>query len=112
MNYLIDKLGEAGIYTLIDSHQDVAARAICGEGMPFFYANEILAGDVFCFGHYTDMVLKPLFDLSGFCKPISSFNFRKDKNGNPLIEDCQKYEFYKYYATPEAWSIFRALWTN
>ena len=35
---LINKLGEAGIYTMIDAHQDVMAREICGEGMPDFYA--------------------------------------------------------------------------
>lgn len=35
---LITRLGEAGIYTLVDSHQDVMARVVCGEGMPDFYA--------------------------------------------------------------------------
>ena len=35
---LITKMGEAGIYTLVDAHQDVFARSICGEGVPDFYA--------------------------------------------------------------------------
>jgi endoglycosylceramidase len=35
---LINKLGQAGIYTLVDMHQDVWARSICGEGIPNFYA--------------------------------------------------------------------------
>ena len=35
---LINKLGAAGIYTLVDAHQDVFARMNCGEGMPDFYA--------------------------------------------------------------------------
>ena len=35
---LINKLGSRGIYTLVDMHQDVLARAICGEGVPNFYA--------------------------------------------------------------------------
>lgn len=38
---LITKLGKAGIYTLVDAHQDVMAREICGEGMPDFYAKQI-----------------------------------------------------------------------
>jgi len=42
---LITALGEAGIYTLVDAHQDVLARIICGEGMPNFYAKQILKGD-------------------------------------------------------------------
>jgi len=35
---LVNKLGRAGIYTLIDAHQDVFARFLCGEGIPDFYA--------------------------------------------------------------------------
>ena len=35
---MITKLGEAGIYTLVDAHQDVFARTMCGEGFPDFYA--------------------------------------------------------------------------
>lgn len=35
---LINNLGAAGIYTLVDMHQDVFARSICGEGFPDFYA--------------------------------------------------------------------------
>jgi hypothetical protein len=43
VNGLITKLGEAGIYTMVDAHQDVFARRICGEGMPDFYAtNDVL----------------------------------------------------------------------
>jgi endoglycosylceramidase len=37
VNSLITRLGEYGIYTLVDAHQDVFARKICGEGMPDFY---------------------------------------------------------------------------
>lgn len=38
---LINRLGEKGIYTLVDAHQDVLARKICGEGMPNFYATDL-----------------------------------------------------------------------
>ena len=58
---LITKLGEAGIYTLVDAHQDVMARAICGEGMPNFYAKEVIANGTYCLGEYTDYVLGPLY---------------------------------------------------
>lgn len=36
---LINRLGAKGIYTLVDAHQDVFARSICGEGIPNFYAS-------------------------------------------------------------------------
>lgn len=39
---LINKMGDAGIYSLVDAHQDVLARVICGEGMPNFYAKQVL----------------------------------------------------------------------
>ncbi len=43
---LINKLGSKGIYTLVDAHQDVLARRICGEGIPNFYAQpELLNHD-------------------------------------------------------------------
>lgn len=35
---LINKLGQKGIYTLVDMHQDLFARRTCGEGFPDFYA--------------------------------------------------------------------------
>ena len=38
---LIERLGKRGIYTLVDMHQDILARKICGEGIPNFYANDL-----------------------------------------------------------------------
>ena len=38
---LINRLGQNGITTLVDAHQDVFARVICGEGVPNFYAKRI-----------------------------------------------------------------------
>lgn len=47
---LITKMGEAGIYTLVDAHQDVFARTICGEGVPDFYAKEVIGERASCLG--------------------------------------------------------------
>jgi len=33
---LVNKLGEYGIYTMLDAHQDVISRSTCGEGFPDF----------------------------------------------------------------------------
>lgn len=80
---LINKLGQRGIYTLVDAHQDVLARSICGEGMPNFYAN------------YSEMphvchpgVLPYMFPFLNFCTSMESYNFTRDADGNPLIEEC------------------------
>ena len=47
---IINKLGEKGIYTLLDAHQDSFARITCGEGIPNFYALQILRDpkNVYC----------------------------------------------------------------
>jgi endoglycosylceramidase len=39
---IINKLGERGIYTILDSHQDMFSRILCGEGVPVFYAKNLL----------------------------------------------------------------------
>lgn len=88
VNTLINKLGDAGIYTLIDAHQDVMARAICGEGMPNFYAKEIIANGTYCIGENFDYMFGSIMEHYGFCKSIDDYGFRKDVDGNPVIEDC------------------------
>jgi len=109
---LITKLGEAGIDTLVDAHQDVMSRVVCGEGMPAFYARDIIKQGTYCLGPWADIIAKPVMNLFGACESMDSYGYRKDADGFPLIEDCQKKSFFIYYTTPESWSIFRALWTN
>jgi endoglycosylceramidase len=111
---MITRLGKAGIYTLIDGHQDVISRMTCGEGMPYFHAQEVLKNKTlqYCFGPYTDMLLAPIFKLTGLCESIDNYNMRKDKNGVPLLEDCQKVNFFHYYYTLESIILYRALYKN
>ena len=78
---LINKLGQKGIYTLVDAHQDVLARRICGEGMPDFYAK------------WNDMphtcswtILDQMFPFMKFCTEMSHYNLTMDKEGNPVID--------------------------
>ena len=69
----ITKLGKKGIYTLVDAHQDVMARTICGEGMPNFYAKSIIeTGPTYCIGEWSDKILTPLLGHFGnICKPMA-----------------------------------------
>jgi len=85
---LITKLGEAGIYTLVDAHQDVLARAVCGEGMPNFYAHEILKHGSYCFSKFEDWLITPIVKKTGFCKSIHNYGYKFDADGNPIIADC------------------------
>jgi hypothetical protein len=43
---------------------------------------------------------------------MDDYDLRYDEDGLPLIEDCQKTNFAKYYTSIEAISLFRSLYTN
>lgn len=109
---LINNLGAAGIYTLVDMHQDVFARSICGEGFPDFYAKEVVGEKPVCISKWIDPMLQGLYSKIGLCEPISSFNYTDDANGDPLISDCQKISFYKYYETSNSIVAFESLYKN
>ena len=108
---LINKLGEAGIYTLVDMHQDVFARSICGEGFPDFYAKEAIK-DAVCINSFWDTVFDYLYQKTGVCKSMSDYHLGYDSNDDPIITDCQKNMFGLYYATKESFQAFDALFSN
>eukprot|EP00358_Blepharisma_japonicum_P001629 CAMPEP_0202946080 /NCGR_PEP_ID=MMETSP1395-20130829/8365_1 /ASSEMBLY_ACC=CAM_ASM_000871 /TAXON_ID=5961 /ORGANISM="Blepharisma japonicum, Strain Stock R1072" /LENGTH=508 /DNA_ID=CAMNT_0049646453 /DNA_START=69 /DNA_END=1595 /DNA_ORIENTATION=+ len=103
VNNLVNQLGAAGISVLLDAHQDLFARKICGEGVPDFYAQNL-----------TDSCgeLSPVYEGFGACIPLSKFNLTYDANGDPLISDCLTHDFPRYYMTPEAADAFQRLYKN
>lgn len=109
---LITTLGENGMYTLVDGHQDVISRVSCGEGIPHFYAQEIIDQGTYCIGPEADYFLAPILRLFGVCKPMSDYGFRYDDKNRPLVEDCMKHPFFLYYMSPESQTIFRSLFYN
>lgn len=110
---LINQLGEAGIYTLVDMHQDVWARSICGEGIPNFYAREAFGKKPHCRGALQDKALAPFYKKFGLCKSVQNdYGYSKDADGNPLIKDCQQNDFAMYYTSPEALNVADALYNN
>ena len=109
---LINRLGEAGIYTLVDAHQDVFARSICGEGVPDFYAKQVIGDHPVCVNSFVDWMLSPIYDAIGICQSIKDYGYKMDKHGDPLITDCQKEMFGIYYTTKESFTAFDALFKN
>lgn len=109
---LITRLGEAGIYTLVDAHQDVFARSICGEGVPDFYAKEAIGRRPTCFNWLVDRKLKNVFDTVGICKDMNDYGYSVDENGDFLVEDCQTANFALYYSSPQSMTAFKALYEN
>lgn len=115
---LINALGAKGIYTLVDAHQDVGARYMCGQGFPNFYAKEVIEaksgsdGIPYCLSSKLDWLVKPMFQQVGLCQSIKDYGHRLDEDGNPLIKDCQKVPFVFYYTTTESQALFEALYHN
>lgn len=100
INDLITKLGEAGISTLVDAHQDVLARMMCGEGFPDFYMKQVVGDNPVCIQKYIDYFMKPYYEKLNVCISMNDLGYRKDENGDFLIEDCQKKNFAAYYLSP------------
>jgi endoglycosylceramidase len=104
---LVNKLATYGIYTVVDAHQDLFSRMTCGEGMPSFYVpdSELI--------HTCPQSIPGLLaELVGACKPMNTYGHRLDELGRPLIEDCLKTSFIKYYPAPEIAASFDILYSN
>ena len=104
---IINNLGKNGIFTMIDNHQDMFSRKFCGEGVPYFYVNK-LNYDNNCESNY----LSKFYHFIGLCKPFKSFNYRYDKDGLPLIEDCVKRPFGDYHFTSDFTSSYLKFYNN
>ena len=91
---MVARLGERGIYTILDCHQDLFSPKFCGEGAPDF---AVL---------YPDPPTNPIL----FPLPISLKPFTVDPTtGYPYRNECSQHSFFLYYfsdATGKAWQSF------
>ncbi len=58
---------------MVDAHQDVFSRNICGEGMPAFYVSDDKLD------HKCPAYTLPWIELFGLCKSIKDYGFRYDE---------------------------------
>jgi len=104
LSTLINTLGENGIYTQIDLHQDALSRVTCGEGVPTWYTRDVKQKcSDFTFG-------LPLY-WAGVCKPMSELIDGYDQNVDTPIEKCLKNDFSKYSMTPQTMDAAERLYT-
>jgi len=94
---IVDELGNRGIYTIVDLHQDIGSRRFCGEGFPEYYVDELL-------GDNGSLVAtaKPF--------PAPKENPAVNSSGFPSLEDCLKTPFQDYYATYQVGALWRSLY--
>jgi endoglycosylceramidase len=84
---------------------------ICGEGVPDFYAQEVIGNHASCLGPF-DKIMSPLYEKMKVCKNMESYGYNKDENGDYLITDCQKNFFADYYTSTQSMKAFDALYLN
>ena len=104
---IINTLGKNGIYTMVDAHQDAFSRNFCGEGVPYFYTNE-LGYDKKCNAN----IVTQFLGFVGTCKNLDYFNFTYDENGLPVIDDCKKNSFIEYHFLAEFSSAYKKFYEN
>ena len=104
---IINDLGKKGIYTMVDAHQDVFSRNFCGEGVPYFYANELEYDD-----KCDASIVTQFLGFVGACKTMSDFDFNYDENGLPEIEDCKKNSFAQYHFLAGFSSAYKQFYLN
>ena len=106
---LVERLAERGIYTIVDSHQDIFSRALCGEGVPTFYFPEWDTLDHVCPWSPVGV----LFSAFGNCLPFDYYKVPVDPLTKlPIPEECTKQNFLKLYTAPEVASAFEQFWSN
>eukprot|EP01112_Ceratiomyxa_fruticulosa_P020687 TRINITY_DN712_c0_g1_i4.p1 TRINITY_DN712_c0_g1~~TRINITY_DN712_c0_g1_i4.p1 ORF type:complete len:514 (+),score=101.67 TRINITY_DN712_c0_g1_i4:1010-2551(+) len=94
INEIITNLGNAGIYTLIDAHQDVFSRYYCGEGVPDWLVKEQKA------------------PLARFPLPTINASVPIDNSTNyPTLEFCLARDFASYYPTDAVSQLFEEFYT-
>jgi len=96
MRKLSDKLGEYDIWTLVDSHQDVLSRYMCGEGFPDWAMETLFNG--------TDDKWYSKFPL-----PLW-YNVGKD-GPYPNQTLCEENEFATYYFSIASNTAFQSLYS-
>lgn len=98
---LVNRFAEYGMMTIVDNHQDMFSRRLCGEGVPVFYQpwdtiDHECPWSIIALGTW----------LNGKCKPFVDYDIGLDEHGLPLIKDCLKYSFMDLYTAPEVASSF------
>ena len=85
---------------------------MCGEGMPDFYAQEVIGEHPSCINPLADALLKDFYESKGICNDMNDLGYRVDENGDYLTEDCLKTVFLEYYNTKQSVAGFGAFFNN
>jgi endoglycosylceramidase len=93
MRALVDRLGDAGIYTIVDFHQDVLSNRFCGEGVPDWSVG-------------LDAEREP------FAGPVGPVLHNVPGTVHPNVSECLERPFGLYYFSAQASAAFQRLYDN
>ncbi|KND04180.1 uncharacterized protein SPPG_01613 [Spizellomyces punctatus DAOM BR117] len=96
MKTIVQRCSDAGIYVLLDFHQDGLSEKFCGEGVPLWAAQPAHS---------------PL-NLLGFPVPIEARPYKLQENGVPTPEDCGKHYYDKLQFSYAAGTAYQRLYDN
>mmetsp|Transcript_46707 Transcript_46707/g.117590 ORF Transcript_46707/g.117590 Transcript_46707/m.117590 type:complete len:646 (-) Transcript_46707:43-1980(-) len=115
------RLAEHGLYTLIDFHQDLLSRHFCGEGIPEFYVEDLLANSSSELSRSPNFPWASILDslapddanlLSKLLVAEAKRGYALDANGMPSTTDCNRVPFLLYYLTDRVQALQRELFTT
>lgn len=94
MQQLVEDLGRAGIFTIVDCHQDLFSRYFCGEGCPDWAT--------------------PTHSLLDFPAPIGAPDSIavNGVTGYPNLTQCLERSFFEYYFSAAVGNAFQELYDN
>lgn len=94
----VNKLGSAGIYTILDCHQDIFSPKFCGEGVPDYAAL------------YFNRTIKPL-PFPELFPQLTPFK-TDPKTGYPSRDECNQHQFFTYYFSDAVGKAWQSLYDN
>ncbi|ORY43119.1 glycoside hydrolase [Rhizoclosmatium globosum] len=94
---IVQMCSDAGIYVLLDFHQDLMSERFCGQGVPPYIVDTNPTANS---------------GAAGFPFPLSFSSYKTGSNGNPSNADCQS-KIWSLYSTSQSLAVlFDQLYNN
>ncbi|KAJ3065869.1 hypothetical protein HDU98_010775 [Podochytrium sp. JEL0797] len=90
---IVQMCSDAGIYVLLDFHQDIFSEKFCGEGVPLWAA-------------------QPREGRFGFPFPLEVKAYPVDEDGVPSFADCKRHGWGVYQGTQAVGEAYQRLYDN
>ncbi|KAJ3074273.1 hypothetical protein HDU98_011627 [Podochytrium sp. JEL0797] len=97
MAQIVQMCSDAGIYVLLDFHQDILSEFFCGEGVPPYIVQANPSANT---------------GITGFPVPLRPTPFKTSSDGIPSESDCRELSWTLYQATDSVAYAYQQLYSN